>query len=109
MKATLKDAAPRHVGHVDVNISKNGNTLEIGAVGVEPPPIVLEYYGGKLTLRVFDADGKPTVVQEISTKMTTIVAKPAVDLAAPVIAQPALHVATAEPTSDFDEAAFDAA
>lgn len=53
MKILLKDGAPRSVGHVDVNVSKKGNVLEVGPVGVIPAPIGLEYYDGKLRLRVY--------------------------------------------------------
>ena len=116
MKVTLKDGAPRHVGHVEINVSKNGNTVEIGATGVDPAPVVLEYYGGKLTLRLFGADGQPTVVQTINTTPTPVKAAPATDPAFPlamttavVAVLPAAVAAASAPAADFDEAAFDAA
>jgi hypothetical protein len=118
MKVTLKDGAPRHVGTVEINVSKAGNTVEIGATGVEPAPIVLEYYHGKLTVRLFGEDGLPTMSQEVSTTPTakseealaafkdaviTDAVIKGVLVAAPVVA------GVVAPAVDFDEAAFDAA
>lgn len=61
MQINLKDGQPRKKGELAVEVRKKGNLIEIGAVGygeceAAPGagfPIVLEYYDGKLTLRVF--------------------------------------------------------
>src|SRR5215217_89992 len=60
-KYTLKDGMPRKNGEAVLNVSKNGNLLEIGADGYGEMtaetghgfPVVIEFYNGKLTLRVF--------------------------------------------------------
>lgn len=114
MRVTLKDGAPRSVGFADIIVSKNGNTLEIGAWGVDPAPIILEYYEGKLRLRVYgegesnlvlfktdlsivtDAEPAPESVEETLTK--AIGCPPATNPAAPLAAE-----------AEFDESAFDAA
>lgn len=111
MKVTLKDGAPRSVGHVEINVSKNGNTLEIGATGVEPAPIVLEYYEGKLRLRAYEGE-KVVFKADLSTTPT---AKP--DAVAETVKLPTAQETVnsvfpppaAAPAAEFDEAAFDAA
>jgi hypothetical protein len=118
MKVALKDGAPRSAGTVEVNVSKNGNTLEIGATGVEPAPIVLEFYDSKLTLRVYGENGQPNVSQQIRT-VPNVKPEPASNEAmisggTPSAAAYALNcVEEASKTfaapPDFDEAAFDAA
>jgi hypothetical protein len=113
MKVTLKDGAPRSAVTVEVNVSKNGNTLEIVAAGVDPAPIVLEFYDGKLTLRVYGEGSQPNVVQRIRTLPAPIVNPAdrnpghAAILAGAEVVQPIVDAANA--SADFDEAAFDAA
>lgn len=125
MKVTLKDGAPRHVGHVDVNVSKNGNTIEIGAVGVEPAPVLLEFYGGKLKVRLYSANGELITEEVISTVATALAttnppeghvfttSSTAVVVAKKPTAQETVNSvfppAVASPADEFDEAAFDAA
>lgn len=61
MQINLKDGQPRKKGELAVEVRKKGNLVEIGAVGYGEAaaapgqgfPIVLEYYDGKLVLRVW--------------------------------------------------------
>jgi hypothetical protein len=118
MKVSLRDGAPRSDGQAEINVSKNGNILEIGAAGVEPAPVVIEYYEGKLTIRVYGEGpvGKAPVVfkQPLSTTPTPVAAKKVEPAAEPAGAAPAATASVAappvapEPTDD-ELAAFDAA
>ncbi|SIO37282.1 hypothetical protein SAMN05444166_4180 [Singulisphaera sp. GP187] len=122
MKVTLKDGAPRKSGQAEINVSKNGNILEIGAAGVEPAPIVIEFYEDALTIRVYEGDpdkgGKqlfkgalalkptaPTQTEDTSTKKSSAKSEPT-PAPAP---EPAPEPATGTLPSDDELAAFDAA
>lgn len=107
MRVTLKDGAPRSAATVVLNVSKNANTLEIGADGDEPAPIVLEFYSGKLTLRVYDAEGQPLVIKAIN--LVPAPAKTTATTDAPVATIAPVKLAPATQDESFDEAAFDAA
>lgn len=97
MKVTLKDGAPRSTATVEINVSKNGNTLEIGATGVEPVPIVLEYYRGKLTLRVFGSNGTPDIVQDLS--ITPVPAETVESLLTKAIGHPPVSATQSAPVA----------
>lgn len=104
MRVKLNDGAPRSKAEVSINVSKNGNTLEIGIDGTVAP-IVLEYYEGKVRLRVYgenlDGNQKPIFVSDLS-------ATPAV-LTAPFVPKGNEPVVAASATTDDELAAFDAA
>ena len=70
MRVVLKDGAPRRLSTVEISISKYANTLEIGVIGVDPAPIVLEFYDGNLTLRAYDANGNQSVSKLINITPT---------------------------------------
>lgn len=121
MKVTLKDGAPRCTGQVEINVSKNGNTVEIGVTGVDPAPVVLEFYGGKLNLRLFSQDGKPIDSWSIITAPPTAYSQPP-SLTEAVIQSNAIaaaeivivgnadeHGVSVGDGAEFDETAFDAA
>lgn len=120
MKVTLKDGAPRSGASVEVNVSKNGNTLEIGPALNDggSPPVLLEFYDSSLTVRIYDASGKLTLKQTIPC----VVAREPATLKVPALAvdgsmttavEPVKHegnLTVAAPAPEDDEmAAFDAA
>lgn len=109
MKVVLKDGAPRSTRTVEINVSKNGNTLEIGAAGVEPAPVVLEFYDGKLNLRLYSDLGVfiDSKQLDITPNVATVVAATSSPSADVVAVLPAAVAVEAD--SGFDEAAFDAA
>ena len=66
MRVKLTDGAPRSKAEATINVSKNGNTLEIGIDGTVSP-VVLEYYEGKVRLRVYGEDPtKPIFVSDLT-------------------------------------------
>ena len=109
MKIVLKDGAPRSTRLVEINVSKNGNTLEIGATGVEPAPVVLEFYDGKLRLRLYGTDETPDVVQSINITPNKVISVDPVSLPSAEVVAVLPAPVTTKVNSDFAEAAFDAA
>lgn len=98
MKIRLKDGAPRSPAEADVNVAKNGNTIEISTIEAQAdaPPVVLEFYRGKLTLRVYTSTSPTQAVFEL-------------DLPYDASFGPAKAPAVAAGTTDDELAAFDAA
>ena len=119
MKVVLKDGAPRNVGHVNVNVSKTGNTLEVGIEGTIAP-VVLEYYDGKFKLRVYDGQNllffkelsaipAPTVEPQPVTLAVAASQANAIANAEIVMVAPTPVPDTVETSDDDELAAFDAA
>ena len=105
MKVKLTDGAPRSKAEAVVVVSKNGNTLEVGLEGTVAP-VVVEFYEGKVRLRVYGENAIKPVF------MTDLTAVPVPAAEAPKL----LPVETAKPvqapaneTTDEELAAFDAA
>lgn len=104
MKIALKDGAPRQSGTVDVNVSKNGNTLEISASAgtTESPPIIIEFYDGKLNARFYKPGSqKPDYRAELAVDVNTTKTDAAPQQPAPA--------ETAAGSAEDELAAFDAA
>ena len=72
MKVKLTDGAPRSSAEVLINVSKNGNTLEVGVDGIVAP-IVIEFYDGKVRLRVYGIDpSKPVFTRDLDVTVATL-------------------------------------
>ena len=116
MRVKLNDGAPRSKAEVSINVSKNGNTLEIGIDGTVAP-IVLEYYEGKVRLRVYgneqskpifttDLDSTPTVDAPAAVaELDAVLSTPPAEHSKPITS----HVVVAADATDDELAAFDAA
>jgi hypothetical protein len=115
MKIALKDGAPRTNAESTVNVSKNANTIEISAADdqADSPPVVIEFYDGKLRLRHYDPKGKVAYTAEIPH---SVAAHPAAAASKPALVSkpvetgvPVSAAAPAQADNDDEVAAFDAA